>query len=87
MYHVAYHVASHLYCLVFYMLVCTIYIYESNSVLVANKLVYYYSLSGCLWSVVCRARSSRLATAPLMYAGVIPAITGECSCLSASDTL
>ena len=30
MYHVAYHVASHLYCLVCYVLVCTIC--ESNSV-------------------------------------------------------
>ena len=31
-YHVTYHVASHFYWLVFYMLVCTVYICESNSV-------------------------------------------------------
>ena len=31
MYRVAYHVASHLYCLVLYMLVCTV-LCESNSV-------------------------------------------------------
>ena len=34
-------------------------------------------LSGCLWSVVCRVRSVRLATALLMSDGAIPASTGR----------
>ena len=41
MYHVAYHVASHLYCLVFDMLVCTVYC-ESNSVELQINLFFYY---------------------------------------------
>ena len=36
-----------------------------------------FPLSGCLWSVVCRVRSVRLATAVLMYDGAIPASTGR----------
>ena len=34
-------------------------------------------LSGCLWSVVCRVRTVRLATALLMPGGVIPSSTGR----------
>ena len=34
-------------------------------------------LSGCLWSVVCRARSQRRATALMMSGGAIQAATGE----------
>ena len=34
-------------------------------------------LSGCLWSVVCRVRSVRLATALLVSDGAIPASTGR----------
>ena len=34
-------------------------------------------LGGCLWSVVCRVRSVRLATALLMSDGAIPASTGR----------
>ena len=34
-------------------------------------------LSGCLWSVVCRVRSVRLATALLMSDGAIPASMGR----------
>ena len=34
-------------------------------------------LSGCLWSVVWRVRSVRLATALLMSGGLIPASTGR----------
>ena len=34
-------------------------------------------LSGCLWSVVCRVRSVRLAIALLMSDGAIPASTGR----------
>ena len=35
------------------------------------------TLSGCLWSVVCRVRSVRLATALPMSGGAIPASTGR----------
>ena len=33
--------------------------------------------NGCIWSVVCRVRSVRLATALMMYDGAIPANTGR----------
>ena len=36
-----------------------------------------YPLSGCLWSVVCRVRSVRLATVLLMSDGAIPASMGR----------
>ena len=44
-------------------------------------------LSGCLWSVVCRVRSVRFAITLLMSDEAIPASTGICWYLSATDSL
>ena len=44
-------------------------------------------LSGCHWSVVCRVRSVRLATALLMSDGAIPVSTDRLLLLVASDIL